>query len=144
MNNFLYKSDLSRTDSTLKSAGLLFIKLLTRTSWRGNDLHITAPLYRESAGGFPYSANNRDLFWFLCCLATWTSLWTNRLFPDYLRHHDAHMARAMLPQIARFIWPTWGPPGSCRPQMGPMLAPWTLPSRSPTERGRFKKALTGC
>ena len=24
--------------------------------------------------------------------------------------------------------PTWGPSGSCRPQMGPMLAPWTLPS----------------
>ena len=22
--------------------------------------------------------------------------------------------------------PTWGPPGSCRPQMGPMLAPWTM------------------
>ena len=22
--------------------------------------------------------------------------------------------------------PTWGPPGSCRPQMGPMLAPWTV------------------
>ena len=22
--------------------------------------------------------------------------------------------------------PTWGPSGSCRPQMGPMLAPWTL------------------
>ena len=22
--------------------------------------------------------------------------------------------------------PIWGPPGSCRPQMGPMLAPWTL------------------
>ena len=21
---------------------------------------------------------------------------------------------------------TWGPPGSCRPQMGPMCAPWTL------------------
>ena len=21
---------------------------------------------------------------------------------------------------------TWGPPGSCRPQLGPMLAPWTL------------------
>ena len=29
-------------------------------------------------------------------------------------------------QIARFSWPTWGPPGSCRPQVGPMLAPWTL------------------
>ena len=22
--------------------------------------------------------------------------------------------------------PTWGPPGSCRPQVGPMSAPWTL------------------
>ena len=29
-------------------------------------------------------------------------------------------------QIARFIGPTWGPPGSCWPQMGPMLAPRTL------------------
>ena len=30
------------------------------------------------------------------------------------------------PQIAKFIGPTWGPPGSSRPQVGPMLAPWTL------------------
>ena len=29
-------------------------------------------------------------------------------------------------QIARLMRPTWGPPGSCRPQVGPMLAPWTL------------------
>ena len=29
-------------------------------------------------------------------------------------------------QIARFMGPTWGPPRSCRPQMGPVLAPWTL------------------
>ena len=29
-------------------------------------------------------------------------------------------------QIAKFVGPTWAPPGSCRPQMGPMLAPWTL------------------
>ena len=29
-------------------------------------------------------------------------------------------------QIAKFMVPIWGPPGSCRPQMGPMLAPWTL------------------
>ena len=32
----------------------------------------------------------------------------------------------ILPQIAKLMGPTWGPPGSCRPQMGPMLAPWTL------------------
>ena len=34
------------------------------------------------------------------------------------------------PQITKFMGPTWGPPGSCRPQMGPMLAPWTLLSGS--------------
>ena len=39
-------------------------------------------------------------------------------------------------QIARFMGPTWGPPGSCRPQMGPTLAPlallsgYTPPSKS--------------
>ena len=27
--------------------------------------------------------------------------------------------------------PTWGPHGSCRPHVGPMLAPWTLLSRKP-------------
>ena len=32
-------------------------------------------------------------------------------------------------QIARFIWPTWGPSGADRTQVGPMLAPWTLLSR---------------
>ena len=29
-------------------------------------------------------------------------------------------------QIAKFMGPTWGPPWSCRPQIGPVLAPWTL------------------
>ena len=32
----------------------------------------------------------------------------------------------MFTQIAKFMGPTWGPPGSCRHQMGPMWAPWTL------------------
>ena len=26
----------------------------------------------------------------------------------------------------KFMGPTWGPAGSCRPQMGPIMAPWTL------------------
>ena len=29
-------------------------------------------------------------------------------------------------QISKFMGPTWGPPGSSRPQIGPMLVPWTL------------------
>ena len=35
--------------------------------------------------------------------------------------------------------PTWGPPGSCRPQMAPMLTPWTLLSGYP-----FPKGLVRC
>ena len=30
------------------------------------------------------------------------------------------------PPRAKFMEPTWDPSGSCRPQMSPMLAPWTL------------------
>ena len=33
---------------------------------------------------------------------------------------------AVSSQIARFMGPTWGPPGSCRPQVGPMFTTWTL------------------
>ena len=32
----------------------------------------------------------------------------------------------LISKIAKFMGPTWGPPGSWRPQMGPMLGPWTL------------------
>ena len=38
-------------------------------------------------------------------------------------------------QIAKSMGPTWGPPGSCRPEMGPMLAPWTLLSGLPLTIG---------
>ena len=32
----------------------------------------------------------------------------------------------MQTQTAKFMGLKWGPPGSCRPQMDPMLAPWAL------------------
>ena len=35
-------------------------------------------------------------------------------------------ANMICSQIAKLMGPTWGPPGSYRPQMDPMLAPWTL------------------
>ena len=38
---------------------------------------------------------------------------------------QGHMCGS-LSLIARFIAPTWGPPGADRTQVGPMLAPWTL------------------
>ena len=47
------------------------------------------------------------------------------------KHYSSGMIKlwnlvALPSQIAKFMGPTWGPPGSFRPQMGPMLAPWTL------------------
>ena len=43
-----------------------------------------------------------------------------------LQSWHRHLHWSIHTQIAKFMGPTWGPPGSCRPQMGPMLAPWTL------------------
>ena len=34
--------------------------------------------------------------------------------------------QTLLTLIARFMGPTWGPPGADRTQVVPMLAPWTL------------------
>ena len=41
----------------------------------------------------------------------------------YPTHHHQEVT-----QKAKFMGPTWGPHGSCRPGVGPMLAPWTLVS----------------
>ena len=37
-----------------------------------------------------------------------------------------HFSESQASQITRFVGTTRGPPGSCRLQIGPMLAPWTL------------------
>ena len=42
----------------------------------------------------------------------------------FLEHKNADTL--LQSKIAKFMGPTWDPPGSCRPQMGSMLAPWTL------------------
>ena len=39
-------------------------------------------------------------------------------------------------QTARFTGPTWGPPGSCRSQMGPMFAPINLSIRAVSNKIR--------
>ena len=52
-------------------------------------------------------------------------------------------------QIARFMGPTWGPPGSCWSHMGPMLAPWTLLSGwewycEYNSKSNLDRILNGC
>ena len=53
---------------------------------------------------------------------TLTAFWR----PTWLTANFVLTVCCAISQIAKFMGPTWGPPGSCRPQMGPMLAPWTL------------------
>ena len=47
---------------------------------------------------------------------------------SFIYHTQCRHDLTALSHIARFMRPTWGPSGSCCPQMGPMLAPWTLQS----------------
>ena len=48
------------------------------------------------------------------------------LFVHHMSLHEPTIVQNIYTQIVRFIWPTWDPPRSCRPQVGPMSAPWTL------------------
>ena len=40
----------------------------------------------------------------------------------WFKIHLSMWVQFRVPHIAKFMGPTWGPSGSCRPQMGPMLA----------------------
>ena len=65
------------------------------------------PIYRQTKLVSPYDRT------FLQSCANWQGIFT----PGIYCH---------VPQIAKFMGPTRGPIGSCRPQMDPMLASWTL------------------
>ena len=63
---------------------------------------------------------------------TFLSIHYSCMYPESKGPQMDHDATSIWPesvkstQIAKFMGPTRGPPGSCRPQVGPMLAPWTL------------------
>ena len=46
-------------------------------------------------------------------------------------------------QIARFMRPTWGPPGAARTQVSPILAPWTLLSVEAWLRDYYNLYIVG-
>ena len=56
-----------------------------------------------------------------CRYFRFDALFHSRTLLDYCIY-----VSSLITQITQFMGPTWSPPGSCRPQMGPMLAPWTL------------------
>ena len=84
-----------------------------------------------SITGEPQSVNppHYGRWWLDCLIIIW---WSTTCFRSDSNQNFC-LANPILPrllcaasQIAKFMGPTWGPPGSRRPQMGPMLAPLTL------------------
>ena len=54
-------------------------------------------------------------------ILSFTGAWCKTVAPPLLSHWK-HPSLVLTP-IAKFMGPTWGPPGSCWPQLGPILAP---------------------
>ena len=73
---------------------------------------------------FLSSKSSRDINYINSfCVLSNIMLYCSAIYRESMVFHEDQINTT---QIARFMGPTWGPPGSCRPQMGPMLAPWTL------------------
>ena len=51
-------------------------------------------------------------------VATWALITTFQILNAFIHKF---LEKYMMSLIATFMGPTWGPPGSCRPQMGPIL-----------------------
>ena len=93
----------------------LIVYILIYQSW---GISITVPDENQSKGSFktcPWISQSGIAF----------SI-KSVLIKRALAHDSVCECYAVLSQIAMFMWPTWGPAGSCWPHVGPMLAPWTL------------------
>ena len=66
----------------------------------------------------------------------------SKLSSDFIDIYSSQKAETLF-LIARFTGPTWGPPGSCQPQMGPMSASWTLLSGTCFIKLRFPWTMKG-
>ena len=98
-------------------------------AWRKGMWYITSAFtqwstfLRQGRPCFKYITKKDSLGKYLLCENA--KVWQFLLgYPSFHIHEALNST-----QIAKFMGPTWGPPGSCRPQMGPMMAPWTLLSR---------------
>ena len=92
-----------------------------QTFWTNENIFFIISTWQWSVSGSGITNWCRGYFWSPLRL----------LFPHYLifYFHDFYICVLSIPittLIARFMGPTWGPPGADRAQVGPMLAPWTL------------------
>ena len=99
------------------------------------------PLRASSHPGSPNSPSCSALAWYSCWpgLSPWGESWKRTRVARtaaLTRYRYATQPLSwmplpcvlpcLVPQVARFMGPAWGPSGADRTQVGPMLAPWSL------------------
>ena len=90
-------------------------------------MHPSILKYMVFDWGPSLKSKRQDLEWYFSVKNIKNILQSTLLIPSIYRSIWYDIIRQNpTSQIAKFMGPTWGPPGSCRPQMGPMLVPWTL------------------
>ena len=107
-----------------QECGILIVSFLLGSTncWTNNEAHVTSLWLYSFILCFSYMWSRKRQYKFM-----WMVYWrlyeyvTSIFIFNFQRHYST-----MCSQIAKFMGPTWGPPGSCRPQRVPMLAPWTL------------------
>ena len=116
---------MSRRHFVPKSGLLMF--LLIAKKWNKNVVFLSVTL-GESLQIFAHIARSMRII--LAVIPWWkiSEMWRNLHWILCWRNVAFYYSGCSLnsSQITKFMGPTWGPPGSCRPQLGPMLAPWTL------------------
>ena len=89
-----------------------------------------AYVIRYAAMYYPYRLCSFQ-HWKLCVISREISAIMRKVMPGQqnIIHNNWYPEKPSLGKatlIARFMGPTWGPSGTDRTQVGPMLAPWTL------------------
>ena len=90
------------------------------------------------------SSMNRDTAYKFASLAIWMYIVraaNEHIQPGQRQVIYGSIVYIITAQIAKFMGQTWGPPGSCRPQTGPMSAPWTLLSGPVADSMRHESSL---
>ena len=78
------------------------------------------------------------IWWWHCGILYGNKYFSHRLcFGDYCQDYSWHHCQIWRgSQIAKFMGPTWGPPGSCRPPDGPHVGPMNLAIRGVLRAGQ--------
>ena len=118
--------------SNYQHLGCLLNRLFSADQWKQRSASLafvresTSDLHVDSPHKGPVTRKSFHLM---------TSSWADSKESDfsYAVQKRNNPCAYLLTQIAMFLRPTWGPTGSCRPQMGPTLAPMNLAIREVVE-----------